>query len=195
MIVSNLSEILWQKRLKIAKVINDTGISRPTLTTLYYNTSKGINFYTLNVLCSYLKVLPSDILKFYPIDIKNIDVAYTGYEYKYIDTDEEHNNSEEKIEIADFNGSVQFEQVVLPVINFKGYFTHSYADKYNLNIFYQCTRKEFHSLAEDAAIEYIEDCIYSALTENFPERRYCEIDNIDVNFFNSPSNNTHSVDE
>ena len=104
MILSNLSEILGKKKLKIAKVVNDTGISRPTLTTLYYNTSKGINFYTLNVLCSYLEVLPSDLLKFYPIDIKNIDILYTDYEYKYIDIDEEHDNSEEKIGNANFSG-------------------------------------------------------------------------------------------
>lgn len=192
MILSNLSEILGKKKLKIAKVVNDTGISRPTLTTLYYNTSKGINFYTLNVLCSYLEVLPSDLLKFYPIDIKNIDILYTDYEYKYIDIDEEHDNSEEKIGNANFKGSIQFEQVFLPVINFKGYFTHSHGDNYDLNMFYQCTRNEYFSLADDAALDYIDGCIYSALIENFPEQRCCEIKDISFTFTDTPYHNTHN---
>ena len=61
MIISNLSEILGKKRIKIAQVIKDTGISRPTLTSLYYNNGSGINFDTLSKLCKYLDVKPNDI--------------------------------------------------------------------------------------------------------------------------------------
>lgn len=42
MILCNLSEILGKRRLKIAKVAADTGISRTTLTSLYYDTVKGV---------------------------------------------------------------------------------------------------------------------------------------------------------
>ena len=125
-------------------------------------------------------------------DIKNIDILYTDYEYKYIDIDEEHDNSEEKIGNANFKGSIQFEQVFLPVINFKGYFTHSHGDNYNLNMFYQCTRNEYFSLADDAALDYIDECIYSALIENFPEQRCCEIKDISFTFTDTPHHNTHN---
>ncbi|MCL1630802.1 helix-turn-helix domain-containing protein [Sporolactobacillus sp. CPB3-1] len=39
-----------------------TRISRTTLTTLAYNRSKGIQFDTMDAICTALKVEPSDIL-------------------------------------------------------------------------------------------------------------------------------------
>lgn len=76
MIISNLSSILGQKKIKISQVIKDTKISRPTLTALYYDTSKGINFHTLNALCEYLKVSINELLLFYPIDIDTINIKF-----------------------------------------------------------------------------------------------------------------------
>lgn len=77
-IISNLSSILGQKKIKISQVIKDTKISRPTLTALYYDTSKGINFHTLNILCEYLKVSVDELLLFYPIDIDTINIKFDG---------------------------------------------------------------------------------------------------------------------
>lgn len=76
MIINKLSEILGRKKLKIADVIKDTGITRPTLTSLYYGQSTGINFNTLNKLCKYLNIETGDIFKFYDIDIKSIDLSF-----------------------------------------------------------------------------------------------------------------------
>ena len=191
MILSNLSTILGKKKLKISKVITDTGVSRPTLTSLYYNTSKGINFYTLNVLCNYLEIQPSDLLKFYPIDISNISITYTGYEYEYIDVDEEHDNSIEKIGIANFEGVIRFMQTHMPVYNFQGYLEFSHADTYNLSLKFLCDRKDYFAIGDDTVLEYIDECIYNALTENFPENRYCEIGDICFTF-NDTYPRTHS---
>ena len=74
MIKCNLSEIMGQKQLKIVKVSNDTGISRPTLTALYYNNGKGIQFDTMNVLCRYLNVSPAQLFDFTPVEI-DVDVT------------------------------------------------------------------------------------------------------------------------
>ena len=41
-IISNLSSIMGQKKLKIADIMKKTGITRPTLTKLYYNDCSGI---------------------------------------------------------------------------------------------------------------------------------------------------------
>lgn len=75
MIICKLSEILGRKRLRVSDVIKATKISRPTLSNLYHNDSKGINFDTLNTLCEYLNISTDELLIYYPIDIKSIDLS------------------------------------------------------------------------------------------------------------------------
>lgn len=64
MIKSNLPVLLASRLLRMSDVIRDTGISRPTLTNLYYGKGKGINYDTLNKLCTYLDVTPGELLTF-----------------------------------------------------------------------------------------------------------------------------------
>ena len=61
MIVCKLNTILAEKGLRITKVSKDTGISRTTLTALTQNHSQGIQFDTLDTLCTYLNITPSDL--------------------------------------------------------------------------------------------------------------------------------------
>ena len=70
MIMSNLKIILAQKNITISQLHSATGISRSTLTLLCNNKSGGIQFDTLDLICSYLNVLPSDIVIFSPYDIE-----------------------------------------------------------------------------------------------------------------------------
>lgn len=69
--------MLAERKQKMTKVSSNTGISRTTLTALTSNRCRGIQFDTLNTLCNYLDITPSDLLYFYPIDIQqiNIDVS------------------------------------------------------------------------------------------------------------------------
>lgn len=69
MVRCNLATLLAERGLKITTVAKDTGISRTTLTALFSNRSQGIQFETLNTLCAYLKVTPSDLIAYLPIDI------------------------------------------------------------------------------------------------------------------------------
>lgn len=62
MIISNLAVLLAERGLKMADVIRDTGIAKTTIRALYYNTSKGIQYDTLDTLCKYLKITPNDLL-------------------------------------------------------------------------------------------------------------------------------------
>lgn len=78
MVRCNLSVLLAERNLKITKVSKDTGISRTTLTYLVNNYSKGIQYDTLNTLCSYLHILPSDIILYIPVDIYILNVTYMG---------------------------------------------------------------------------------------------------------------------
>ena len=64
MISNNFSRILGERLLKISKIANETGISRTTLTNLYYRRSTAISFEVLDKLCSYLDCEVSDIIEY-----------------------------------------------------------------------------------------------------------------------------------
>ena len=63
MIVCNLAVLLAERGLKITKVSKDTGLSRTTLTALYYNRGQGIQLDTMDTLCNYLKITPNELFK------------------------------------------------------------------------------------------------------------------------------------
>lgn len=58
-----LSAVLGAKRLKIWEVVENTGISRTTLTNMYYDRSKGVYFDVLEKLCAYLDCEVQDIFR------------------------------------------------------------------------------------------------------------------------------------
>lgn len=59
---NRLSEILEKRRIKITDLARETGISRTTLTQLYYRRGSGISFDVLHKLCLYFNVSAGDIL-------------------------------------------------------------------------------------------------------------------------------------
>lgn len=66
MINNNFSILLAKRLLKISKISEDTGISRTTLTNLYYRRSTQITFDVLDKLCKYLDCSISDIVEYVP---------------------------------------------------------------------------------------------------------------------------------
>lgn len=64
MISNNFSRLLGERLLKISKVADETGISRTTLTNLYYRRSTAITFDVLNKLCEYLNCQITDIMEY-----------------------------------------------------------------------------------------------------------------------------------
>lgn len=73
MIKCNLSVLLAERGLKMIDVVKDTGLSQNAVRGLYYNTSKGIQFETLEILCNYLKVKPGDVIKEIPFSYSITD--------------------------------------------------------------------------------------------------------------------------
>ncbi|MCT3031221.1 helix-turn-helix domain-containing protein [Pediococcus parvulus] len=59
---TNLNEILEKRLWTISIVHKETGVSRNTLTNLYYGYAKGIQFNTLFKICNFLKVSPTELL-------------------------------------------------------------------------------------------------------------------------------------
>lgn len=70
MIRCNLAVLLAERNIKISRVSQETGISRTTLTSLSSNYSQGIQFDTMNTLCTYLDTTPDNLISFFPVDIQ-----------------------------------------------------------------------------------------------------------------------------
>lgn len=59
---NNLSTLLGERRLRISDVARDTGLSRTTLTALYYERGDAVSYRVLGILCEYLGCGVGDIL-------------------------------------------------------------------------------------------------------------------------------------
>lgn len=63
MIKLHLSRLMGERRLKIADVARDTGISRSALTRIYYEQVERLDLDTLETLCRYLQVEIADFME------------------------------------------------------------------------------------------------------------------------------------
>ena len=63
MIVCNLPVLLAERRMKVADVARETGMSKTTLHKLYNGQSTRIDFETIERLCLLLNVEVGDLLK------------------------------------------------------------------------------------------------------------------------------------
>ena len=63
MIVCNLPVLLAERRMKVADVARQTGMSKTTLHKLYNGQSTRIDFETIEKLCLLLNVEVGDLLK------------------------------------------------------------------------------------------------------------------------------------
>ncbi len=59
---SRLSTIMGEKRIKISTIARETGISRATLTSLYYDRNSAVSLQTLGTLCAYLGCEVGDLI-------------------------------------------------------------------------------------------------------------------------------------
>lgn len=64
MINNKFSALLGERLIKITEISDRTGISRTTLTNLYYKRSKFISFDVLNKLCEFFDCSVEDIIEF-----------------------------------------------------------------------------------------------------------------------------------
>ena len=74
MIVSNLGQIMKERRLTALEVSEKTGIGRNTISSFIHGRANGIQFKTLGALCDFLDVTPNDLLL---VSIYNMDVHCT----------------------------------------------------------------------------------------------------------------------
>lgn len=75
MIQTNLKELLNKNNISINRLSIETGLSRPTLTSLMNNESKGIQFDTLEKLVNYFEI---SISEFFNIQNQNIEFGFVN---------------------------------------------------------------------------------------------------------------------
>lgn len=63
MLKNNLSAIMGAKRIKIYELEQLSGISRSTITRLYYDKTNTISFNTLENICRALNCSPNDLFE------------------------------------------------------------------------------------------------------------------------------------
>lgn len=66
MIKCHLSKLMGERKLKIADVARDIGVHRNTITLLYYEKAKRIDFEVLDKLCKYLDCSINDLIELKP---------------------------------------------------------------------------------------------------------------------------------
>ncbi|MCV3325560.1 helix-turn-helix transcriptional regulator [Pediococcus pentosaceus] len=68
---NNFSTLLGAKLLRIQDVSRATGISRTTLTNIYYREAKNIQLKTLMGICDFLQVSLSELIEYHPQNVSN----------------------------------------------------------------------------------------------------------------------------
>jgi putative transcriptional regulator len=63
----NLAVVMAKKRIySLAPMSEATGISRTTLTALYYEKGKGVQFETIEKVCKYLNIQVGELIEIMP---------------------------------------------------------------------------------------------------------------------------------
>lgn len=66
MIRCRLGDIMKERGLKNKDIVELTGVSRNTITTLAANATARIDFDTIDKLCKGLSIYPADLIEFIP---------------------------------------------------------------------------------------------------------------------------------
>ncbi len=152
---------MGRKRLKISDLIKETGITRPTLTSLYYGTGKGINFDTLNRLCGYLSVTPGELFGFYDIDLTDIEVRF--------DKKEDFSFNGPFITNAGFSGRFIFKDK-FPPLGFRGFLTDKKKNHdYSVMLKYDISRQQYLTMFPENVAAYIEGLLFEKIEDLFSD--------------------------
>lgn len=188
MILNNFKTILGAKRLTISKVSKDTKISRPTLTSIYYNDNQSISMNILNTLCMYLNCSTSEFFSYIPFDI-----TFTINPNESITTDSDffyNEGDKEFISHLSVIGQIDIEKGTKTTIPFKGDFYNRGGYDINLMITLSTNKESYDSIAPYIFLEHIENKIINELDNLYNEisndidtfSKSFEISSVDIGF-------------
>lgn len=83
MIKSNLAVLMAKREINITELHKATGISRNTISAIYNNTAKGIQYDTLDKLCTFFNVDSNEILEYIFMNIYIGDKFINEYNQEY----------------------------------------------------------------------------------------------------------------
>lgn len=75
---NNLSTILGSKLMSITDLSKATGISRATLTEIYYRRNNSVRLDTLTKICDYLQISLSELIEYEPLEKEWLNEAITS---------------------------------------------------------------------------------------------------------------------
>lgn len=76
MIKNNLAKLMIDRNISATQLYNDTGIARSTISKISNNNTDKISLKTVDKICNYLEVLPSDFFEMWPYEV----VIKSGFE-------------------------------------------------------------------------------------------------------------------
>lgn len=81
MLANQLNVLLAQRQLSIKQVVNELGISRSSISNIVNNPSANVSTETINKLCNYLGITPSDFFIYAPYEFsfKSGNNGYTSF--------------------------------------------------------------------------------------------------------------------
>lgn len=83
MLKTNLAVLMAERGLKISDLYEATGISKTTLMAIADNTGKGIQYDTVDKLCNYLNVSPSEFFIYAPFLVTLSQAVFNDGDYQY----------------------------------------------------------------------------------------------------------------
>lgn len=69
MIINKLNLLLAERFIKASKFSRDTGIAQSTISKIVNNSTSQIDYSTLDKICRYLNITPSDFFEYDPINV------------------------------------------------------------------------------------------------------------------------------
>lgn len=119
MIRCNLSILMAERNIKMSQLVSETGISKTALTDLVYNRSKAIQFNTINKLCIFLDVTPSELISFFPFDLSISELTLSERtETGFFNNTSEKCTSSQPILTVELNMLRKKPNVIVPLVFF-----------------------------------------------------------------------------
>lgn len=79
MIINKLNLLLAERFIKASKLAKDTGIAQSTISKIVNNATSQIDYSTLDKICLYLKITPSDFFEYAPYQFVFKNFQNEGY--------------------------------------------------------------------------------------------------------------------
>ena len=79
MLRNNLAKLMIDRGISATQLFNDTGIARSTISKISNNKTDKFSLQTIDKICNYLEVSPSDFFDFWDYDVQ-LKTGFTNFD-------------------------------------------------------------------------------------------------------------------